>query len=133
MKYIQQLLGDYGYQVEIQRFRYETEFGVRTGTNVEAVREASSRDSDILVICSNHDTAKESPGANNNGSGTAAFLETARLLSRIPTDTELRFVSFAQCGRERLGARHYVESLRKRGAGTDSRRCRIGSDGTCVR
>lgn len=114
VKYIQQLLGDYGYQVEIQRFRYETEFGVRTGTNVEAVREASSRDSDILVICSNHDTAKESPGANNNGSGTAAFLETARLLSRIPTDTELRFVSFAQCGRERLGARHYVESLRKR-------------------
>ena len=113
VKYIQQLLGDYGYQVEIQRFRYETEFGVRTGTNVEAVREASSRDSDILVICSNHDTAKESPGANNNGSGTAAFLETARLLSRIPTDTELRFVSFAQCGRERLGARHYVESLRK--------------------
>ena len=48
VKYIQQLLGDYGYQVEIQRFRYETEFGVRTGTNVEAVREASSRDSDIL-------------------------------------------------------------------------------------
>lgn len=114
VKYIQQLLGDYGYQVEIQRFRYETGNGVRTGTNVEAVREASSRDSDILVICSNHDTAKESPGANDNGSGTAAFLETARLLSRIPTDTELRFVSFAQCGRERLGARHYVESLRKR-------------------
>lgn len=114
VKYIQQLLGDYGYQVEIQRFRYETESGVRTGTNVEAVREASSRDSDILVICSNHDTGKESPGANDNGSGTAALLETARLLSRIPTDTELRFVSFAQCGSERLGARHYVESLGKR-------------------
>lgn len=114
VKHIQQLLGDYGYQVEVQRFRYETGNGVRTGTNVEAVREASSRDSDILVICSNHDTAKESPGANDNGSGTAALLETARLLSRIPTDTELRFVSFAQCGGERLGARHYVESLKKR-------------------
>lgn len=114
VKYMEQLLTDYGYQVEIQRFRYETDSGIKIGTNIEAVRESSSRDSDILLICAAHDTEKDSPGANDNGSGSAALLEMARLLSRIPSDTELRFVSFAQCGGERLGVRHYVESLGKR-------------------
>lgn len=113
-RYIQQLLQDYGYTVERQRFRYDDGVNVTTGTNVIATRKAPSPDADILIVSTHHDTADGSPGANDNASGVVTMLETARLISRLPTDTEVRFVSFSAHERNRLGARHYVESLGKR-------------------
>lgn len=113
-RYLEQLLSDYGYQVERQRFRYELEGGTVTGTNVTAVRKAASADADILVICAHHDTVKGSPGAHDAASGVVAMLETARLLSRMPTDTEIRFVSFSGSQYDNLGSRHYVNSLSRR-------------------
>lgn len=113
-RYMQQLLKDYGYDVERQRFRYETGETVVTGTNVIAVRRASSPDADILIVSAHHDTAEGSPGANGSASGVVTMLETARLLSRLPSDTEIRYISFAGHEADQLGARHYMESLSKR-------------------
>lgn len=112
-RYMQQLLESYGYTVELQRFRYD-EGRVVTGSNVIAVRQAPAPEADILIISTHHDTREGSPGANNNASGVVTMLETARLLSRLPTDTELRFVSVSGGEDNRLGVRHYVESLTKR-------------------
>ena len=94
-RYMQQLMQDYGYDVERQRFRYETGEAVVTGTNVIAVRRAASPDADILIVSAHHDTAEGSPGANGSASGVVTMLETARLLSRLPTDTEIRCISFS--------------------------------------
>lgn len=113
-RYMQQLLQDYGYTVERQRFRYDDGEKVTTGTNVVAARMAPSPDADILIVSTHHDTMAGSPGANDNASGVVTLLETARLLSRLPTDTELRFVSCSGTETNRLGARYYVESLSKR-------------------
>lgn len=113
-RYMEQLLQEYGYAVERQRFRYDTGGKVITGTNVIATRSAPSQDADILIVSTHHDTAGGSPGANNNASGVVTLLETARLLSKLPTDTEIRFISFSGHEDDRLGARHYVESLSKR-------------------
>ncbi|MDD3251045.1 MAG: M28 family peptidase [Lachnospiraceae bacterium] len=113
-RYMEQLLTDYGYQVERQRFRVETETKVLTGTNVTAVRTSAREDADILIISTHHDTKADSPGANDSASGVAAWLETARLLSQLPSDTELRFVSFSGYEENGLGARYYMDSLTHR-------------------
>ena len=113
-RYIQRMLRDYGYQVKRQRFRERTEHEPVIGTNVVAVRPTNDPDADILVICSWHDCAPDSPGAGNNASGVSVFLETARILSGIPTDTEVRFVSLSAHAKDALGARIYTKSLSKR-------------------
>lgn len=113
-RYIQNLLKDYGYTVNRQRFREKTEHAEVLGTNVTAVRTAEDPDADILLIGTWHDSAPESPGAGNNASGVSVFLETARILSGLPTDTEVRFVSLSAHENDALGARIYTQSLSKR-------------------
>ena len=107
-RYIQKLLQDYGYTVSRQRFREKTEHEEIIGTNVTAVREAQDPDADILMICTWHDSLPDSPGAGKNASGVSVFLETARILSGLPTDTELRFVSLSAHEKDALGARMYA-------------------------
>lgn len=112
-EYIRQLLEDYGYETRIQKFSAEnfTEGAIVQGNNVIGSRKASSPDSDILIVAANHDSLPGSPGANNNASGVVTLLECARLLSRLPTDTELRFVSFAGSREGAAGGSSYVNSL----------------------
>lgn len=111
--YIRQLLEGYGYHVTTQDFTFQKDAGGEEGrgTNLAAVRKAPDKEADVLIVAAHHDTAPQSPGANESASGVAALLETARLLSHIPTDTELRFVSFSGHEAGKAGARHYVNSL----------------------
>ncbi len=115
---LEQYLQDYGYEVSRQRFRL-WDGGMSnevTGTNVVAIRKALIDDADqadIMIIGTHHDTADLSPGANNNASGVVTWLETARLVAHIPTDTEIRFVSFAGFEDGWLGSQYYVDSLPK--------------------
>ncbi|MCI8659519.1 MAG: M28 family peptidase [Lachnospiraceae bacterium] len=114
--YIRQLLEDYGYDVTLQGFLYEEGSGEekRTGTNVVAVRQTENKEGDILIVAAHHDTRPYSPGAGDSACGVAVLLETARLLSRLPTDTELRFISFSGYVDEQAGCRYYVDSLMER-------------------
>ena len=112
-EYIGRLLMDYGYETRIQEIPAENPDGgteIR-GRNVIGTRKAPSPDGDILVIAANHDSMAGSPGANNNASGVVAVLECARLLSRLSTDTELRFVSFSGSAGDNAGAAFYLDSL----------------------
>lgn len=60
-RYIQKLLKDYGYMVNRQRFREKSEHEEILGTNVVAMRPAEDTDADIILICTWHDSAPESP------------------------------------------------------------------------
>ena len=60
-RYIQKLLKDYGYTVNRQRFREKSEHEEVLGTNVVAMRPAEDPDADIILICTWHDSAPESP------------------------------------------------------------------------
>lgn len=113
-RYMEQLMSDYGYRVERQRFREEHGPLTVTGTNVEAVREASDAEADILIVCAHLDTKPDSPGANDSAAGIAAMLETARLLSKLPTDTEVRFVAFSGHETGGDGVRYYADSLTRK-------------------
>lgn len=66
---------------------------------------------DILIISAHHDTVQGTNGANDNASGTAVLMEVAKVLSKVPTDTEIRFISFGAEELGLLGSKHYVESL----------------------
>ena len=75
----------------------------------------------IFIICAHYDTqairdpnwnplSSTAPGANNNGTGVAAMLEIASLLSRYEYDHELRFVAFGSEELGFLGSRQYVRN-----------------------
>ena len=75
----------------------------------------------IFILCAHYDThagrepswnplATTAPGANNNGTGVAAMLEIAHLLSRYEYDHELRFVALGGEELGFLGSRFYVRN-----------------------
>ncbi|MCI2049362.1 MAG: M28 family peptidase [Lachnospiraceae bacterium] len=88
------------------------------GMNVIAVRAAdqtaSSKASDapdILIVSAHHDSMPCTVGADDNASGVTALVELARVLKSVPSDTEIRFVSFTGEEEGRVGSRFYVNSL----------------------
>lgn len=106
--YLQNRFADMGYTVTTQS--YTNDAGI-TGTNVIAVKPAAGEDADILVISAHHDSVPTSYGASDNASGAAALLAVAENLKDVPTDTELRFISFTDEENGKNGSRYYTASL----------------------
>lgn len=111
VEYMERLFLDYGYEVGKQTYTYLVDGKNVEGCNLSARKKTDNPDGDILLIGAWHDTETDSPGAGKNASGAAMLLETARLLSVLPTDTELRFVSFSGHEDRLMGVRHYVSRL----------------------
>ena len=80
--YIEAALAASGY--EVRRQPYDV---VR---NIEAVLEPAEAGAQTLVVGAHYDSWGPSPGANDNGSGTAAVLELARTLARLKGRSGLR-------------------------------------------
>ena len=97
-----------GYTVTLQPY---TDSQGRSGSNVIAVKEASSADADILVLSAHHDSVPTAYGANDNASGVAALLYAAEALKDADTDTELRFISFTDEENGKNGSRAYTAAL----------------------
>ncbi|MGN1084852.1 MAG: M28 family peptidase [Lachnospiraceae bacterium] len=108
VRYLQERFTRMGYTVSLQT--YETAEG-KTGSNVIAKKEASEEAADILVISAHHDSVPTAYGANDNASGVAALLAVADAVKNLPTDTELRFISFTDEENGKNGSRQYTESL----------------------
>lgn len=76
---------------------------------------------DAIVVGAHYDSADEAPGANDNGSGTAAVLELARLLkTHTPKRTRLYLVAFVNeespfWGGPDQGAARFADLLLQRG------------------
>lgn len=88
--------------------------GLRTSHNVIASKKATNKNKDngnVVVLTSHHDSVPGAPGANDNASGTAMVLELARVLKNLPTDTEVRFITFGAEELGLIGSRHYVNTL----------------------
>lgn len=88
--YITHALRKGGYVVSLQTY---TVNGVEV-SNIEAERKGSKNPEEILVIGAHYDAAAGSPAANDNGSGTVALLELARLLAEKNFAHTVRFVAF---------------------------------------
>jgi hypothetical protein len=93
--------------------------------NIEVVIEPSPGSAadaiETLVISAHYDSAGNAPGANDNGSGTAALLEIARMLKpHRMTRTRLRLVFFVNeepphFKSDTMGSYVYAEALAKSG------------------
>lgn len=90
--YIEQTLRGLDYAVGPQVYEVH-DLPVR---NLEATLEpvTGSAEAETVVIGAHYDSAGDSPGANDNGSGTAAVIELARMLRGERLKRRLRFVLF---------------------------------------
>jgi hypothetical protein len=92
-QYIEQTLEAEGYRVVPQPY----EVAGSAVRNLEATIEPAegAADAKTIVVGAHYDSIDDAPGANDNGSGTAAVLELARLLHDFhPAHTRLRLVLF---------------------------------------
>lgn len=64
-----------------------------------------------MYVTSHYDSVPEAPGANDNASGTSTVLELARIMKNIPTDKEIRFITFGAEEIGLVGSRYYVSKL----------------------
>jgi photosystem II stability/assembly factor-like uncharacterized protein len=83
--------------------------------NVVAEKKGRTRPDEIVIICGHMDCTSErplesAPGAEDNGSGTAATLAAAYALADLDFERTLRFICW--CGEEQglLGSRHYASA-----------------------
>jgi Zn-dependent M28 family amino/carboxypeptidase len=64
-----------------------------------------------LIIAAHYDTVLGSPGADDNASGLAVMLETAKAFRHIGSTREIRFIAFCLEEYNLLGSAAYVASL----------------------
>ena len=75
---------------------------------------------EVVIVGAHYDTAKGTPGADDNASGVAATLALARIFSKSKTDRTLRFVAFVNEERpyfhtEKMGSLVYARQCKKQG------------------
>jgi Zn-dependent M28 family amino/carboxypeptidase len=68
--------------------------GGKTVENIEGELSGTANPDEIVVIGAHYDSVPLCPGANDNASGVAALLETARILAGSKFAKTLRFVAF---------------------------------------
>jgi len=71
-------------------------YGGYDSNNVEATLPGADPTSDdIYIICGHYDTVPEAPGADDDGSGVAAVLAAAYVMSQCEFNHTIRFVAFS--------------------------------------
>jgi Zn-dependent M28 family amino/carboxypeptidase len=114
--YIERQLAGMGYAVAVQAFPS----GAQTVRNLEVEIKGLGKPDEIVVIGAHYDSAHGSPGANDNGSGTAIVLELARSFKNSRPQRTLRFVLFTNeepphFSTATMGSRAYAGRARARG------------------
>ena len=109
-----QAAGDYIYNEFVSYgldARYDDwSYGGNSGNNIEGTLEGIDGSSDeIYIICAHYDSVSGSPGADDDGSGTAAVLAAAYVLSQYEFNHTIRFVAFDGEEQGLLGSYRYAE------------------------
>lgn len=82
----------------------------RTSQNIIGIKRGTRSPNEIVVVGGHADSVKQSPGANDNASGTAAVLEAARILAAVPTARTIHFIGFGAEEIGLVGSRFYVQN-----------------------
>jgi Zn-dependent M28 family amino/carboxypeptidase len=123
-RYIETTLESYGYAVNRQSFDADDFVaGSKSVRNIEVViapRDGTSAP-ETLVVGAHYDSADGAAGANDNGTGTAAVIELARLLGDLKGSTprRIRLVLFVNeeppyFQTEEMGSLQYASALAAR-------------------
>jgi Tol biopolymer transport system component len=97
----------FGYEPEYQWFAGRGALGGQTA-NVLATLKGTTNPELVYVVSSHYDSVAIGPGADDDTSGTAALLETARILAKHPQPATIVFASFTGEEAGLLGSREYV-------------------------
>ena len=114
--YIEQLFKDFGYTASRQEFQVR---GFKC-FNIEVEIKGKSKPDEIVIIGGHYDSAQGTPGANDNGSGTAAMLVLANHFKKYQPERTLRFVAWTNeeppyfQRRDLMGSWVYAERCRKK-------------------
>jgi len=92
--------------------RLKVDATLTLGTDYNVIAETKKGDPNNVVMVGAHlDSVTEGPGINDNGSGTAAILETALQLGNFPVKNKVRFAFWAAEEIGLLGSDQYVAGL----------------------
>lgn len=104
-KWLLGLYQEMGYSdVELHAFNLNG----KTTYNIIVTKTGSKYPDEFIVVDGHYDTIN-GPGANDNGSGTTALLEIARLLKDVDTEYSIKFIHFTAEEIGLLGSKAYVE------------------------
>lgn len=110
-EYLQIRLKQYGLKTTLQTFD-------GGGGNIIAVQQGTTKADQQIIICAHFDDKPSqgpAPGADDNGSGTAAVLEAARILSQYQTEYTIVYALWDNEEIGLLGSYYYAQqaSLKK--------------------
>jgi hypothetical protein len=111
--YLGQRLADLGWQVRLDTYYLATP--TTLALNVEATLPGNTYPESIVVACGHFDTycetnQNDAPGADDNGTGTAACVELARVLKTASFDRTIKLLLFSGEEQWMKGSYHWVES-----------------------
>jgi subtilisin-like proprotein convertase family protein len=110
--FIFEKFAEYGYAPEVQTFS-----GNR-GENVIATKTGTRHPEKEFIICGHYDnmpSGSTAPGADDNGSGTVAVLEAARILAPFDFDYTIRFAAWDEEEIGLVGSYTYAEEAYEQG------------------
>lgn len=85
----------YGYTAtQMQENSYTYSGSSATCKNLIVTKIGTLHPNTFLIVCGHYDSISGT-GTNDNGSGVASILETARLLQNTPTDYSIKFINFS--------------------------------------
>lgn len=111
--YLRGRLADLGYTVRMDTYYLPSP---RTRSfNIEATLAGTVVPESIVVACGHYDSyngenQNNAPGANDNGTGTAAVIELARVLKQAAYRWTIKFLCFSGEEQWMLGSGHWVDS-----------------------
>lgn len=111
-------------QVEFDNFRLNYNGFTNDQQNIVATLPGMTASDEFVVVMAHYDTRpvdvtdgrSRAPGADDNGSGVALLLETARLLSSNQWNQTVVFVAMAAEEQGSYGAQHFVQQTFLEGA-----------------
>ena len=88
----------------------------KSGENIIATIKGKASSENIIITCAHYDTIEVSPGADDDGSGIAAVLMMASILSQYTFNSTIKFILFSGEEQGLLGSNEYVKELREQNA-----------------
>jgi hypothetical protein len=104
-EFLQDKFAKIGLKSELKCYEYRN----FKGCNIEATLEGVNTNKVVLVTA--HIDSVNNKGADDDASGTAAILETARLLSEVKPQFSVKFVGFDQEEVGLIGSKAYAKEL----------------------
>lgn len=114
-EFVESKFKEFGYLIDIDEFSYQG----RLYKNIIATKEGVNSRKDWLVIGAHYDSAVDSPGADDNGSGVAVMLEVARVLRDVAFVKNIKFLAFSLEEPQPfslnflIGSSHFVKKMKK--------------------